>query len=395
MTLKEQLTDLSLGWEGSPQQRALVGYIKHKILPSNTVHIDSALCLGLGSMERGNVMRKSKSRFAESRGRDLKEEDDWRRKVVGPTAVITEAGEYEPVIPEGESSQQSEKVEEEAETESLADELGFEKLSISDVQDVVVDSEPPPPENEDLPSEEPPYEGEEKLDETLPSLKCADFSGNGAICRLLIFETVVECLREVFGIDRVRFYDRNLTPKDTKLLEGRGHTVIPCSVSDQASSCTPHVVQEVNESTFLFCPTLEVPFAIEAVCMGNPSLFMGLDVLHESFFVVGRLLLLRRRNLTSCQESFHIAPFESFILTHRHRSMKVLGMGDDFGLTWPADLGDEEVLNVQQVRVWNFHEVKENLDECGPENWDWVKNGVQIPKKKGLYASVERSRKKT
>ena len=47
----------------------------------------------------------------------------------------------------------------------------------------------------------------------------------------------------------------------------------------------------------------------------------------------------------------------------QYRSMKALGMGDDFGLLWPADLSDAEVLEKQQVRLWRFQGIKEIMEE--------------------------------
>jgi len=52
--LNTQLIDLSYDWDNSKQERRLIEQLKH-ILLNETIFLDSALCLGLGSLEKAKL----------------------------------------------------------------------------------------------------------------------------------------------------------------------------------------------------------------------------------------------------------------------------------------------------------------------------------------------------
>ena len=284
LTLDEQLTDLRLGWEGSPQQRALIAFLEGTVLNTHSIEIRNAVCIGLGSMAHGNVMRESGSRREKIARPDEGKRDLrlWRINESGERSMqpietevqhvklapcpelrqtrSSEAGSFTIEATAAEKGERSGKAD-------VADELGFENLRITDSSNNALSRE----------------EGlsrltEDTLDQGLPPLKCADFSGNAPICRLLIFETVLECLRRISSVDQVVFYDPAFTQEDREVLEARGHTVLQ---HQSAPSWIAPVAENVDENTFLFAPTLKLPAAMQAICSGQPSLVMGSDILQD------------------------------------------------------------------------------------------------------------------
>lgn len=53
--LDRQFEQLSREWEPSPQRQDLIRQIREKIIPNERIVVDSAICLGLGSLEEPNI----------------------------------------------------------------------------------------------------------------------------------------------------------------------------------------------------------------------------------------------------------------------------------------------------------------------------------------------------
>ena len=59
LALKEQYQKISSVWECSHRHRRFVEFIENNVLPSQDVHIDNVVCVGLGSMEKDAMQSAS------------------------------------------------------------------------------------------------------------------------------------------------------------------------------------------------------------------------------------------------------------------------------------------------------------------------------------------------
>lgn len=201
-----QYASIIAEWEASSQRKALLNVIQTKLLTLKTMHIESALCLGLGSLEHAKLFPRLKwpTPQADTQVNDTDIPESW----------------------EGDTS----------------------------------DKEP------DI--------------ESCPSDSIKKTFRNQSLYQLVVFETTLECLREKLKIVDVYFQDPKFSKSDVTFLEQRGHKVLPYTLTPgEQSPIDPLMLKNVNSSTFLFAPALDIPVLVEVLCTRKPGLLLSEDPL--------------------------------------------------------------------------------------------------------------------
>jgi hypothetical protein len=151
---------------------------------------------------------------------------------------------------------------------------------------------------------------------------------NEGLYQLLVFETVLSCLREKFTIDTVRFQDPAFTPTDHEFLRKRSHIVLdwdnPVPDWGEDPPLDPQLRNLISSSTLCYLPHLSLTVVVEVICAGKPSLYLGDDLVGTT---VHRF---------SCVSENDMDIFKSIVLSCQF--VAVAAFGADFGFMWPADL---------------------------------------------------------
>jgi hypothetical protein len=175
---------------------------------------------------------------------------------------------------------------------------------------------------------------------------------NGGLYQLLVFETVLTCLREKFIIDTVRFQDPAFTPKDREFLSRRGHTVLdwdgPVPEHGKDLPLNPQLHNLISSSTLCYLPHLPLAVVVDVVCRAKPSLYLGDDLVSTTVH--------RFSPDHVSEDAMHI--FSSIALSSHFAT--VVAFGTDFGFMWPADLTCEETK--KEVEERNSRVLKSELD---------------------------------
>lgn len=104
---------------------------------------------------------------------------------------------------------------------------------------------------------------------------------NQSLYQLIIFETVLEYLRDKFELlqSHTYFQDPTFSQSDVHFLETRGYTVLPYPKKSDTkrTPCDPTMLKYITSSTFFFAPLLDIPVVIEAISTGKPSLILSGD----------------------------------------------------------------------------------------------------------------------
>jgi hypothetical protein len=131
---------------------------------------------------------------------------------------------------------------------------------------------------------------------------------NISLYQLLVFETVLSCLRmspkvsplnyvltrvgEKFTISSVRFQDPRFTKTDQEFLKQRGHIVLDWDTTipevGGGYKMDPRLSDIISRSTMCYLPYLDSPTIVEVICAVKPSLYLGSELISNvirRFFV--------------------------------------------------------------------------------------------------------------
>lgn len=207
-SIAEQYATIKSIWHGSLQKQALLTTMRRELLKFRTIRIDTAVCLGLGSMDHAK-----------------------------PTLEV----------------------------ELSATEIDNSEGCYSWEDEVPLDHEPDIEVNT----------GHNKLSTTFL---------NRSLYQLIIFETVVECLKFVFKLDHIYFQDPKFSQSDIAFLQQRGHTILPYTMKpdkNKDAPLDPGILKYITQSTFVFAPALDLQVFAEVVCAGKPALLLSQDPLED------------------------------------------------------------------------------------------------------------------
>ena len=115
-----------------------------------------------------------------------------------------------------------------------------------------------------------------------PQPKCRDGSWNNSIYQLLVFETVLACLKQKCSFRWIRFQDPHFTATDIQFLKRKGYEVIPHNLNKgwtYESVCDSRIMKCVSDSTFVYAPYLaQIEAIYELVCFRKPAIYLGPDI---------------------------------------------------------------------------------------------------------------------
>ncbi|MCJ1306419.1 hypothetical protein MMC25_000061 [Agyrium rufum] len=189
------------------------------------------------------------------------------------------------------------------------------------------------------------------------------WADNFRFIQLIIFETVIDMLKERFDIKVVAFQDPKFGAADEAFLQDRGHQVIPYPASEVAKAThkhrfhlDPEIRQQFSSKTFLFCPRLEIQVLVDAVLAWKPMLYLGTDL----FTYLNTTDLVWRK--------FSSAPLwpelERFVWSRNYEPIQTISylIADplpDQGIHWQIDHEDKAA--VEEMRKRFLH--RESRDE--------------------------------
>lgn len=262
LSLELEFANLEREWLSSSQRASLLELVRNRLLPNQRIDIDSALCLGLGSLR------------------------DRPRKRLRSLCSIKRNIDHRLSLPS----------------------YGYETSSVFEDGD----------------------EDRDRAESTKDGEGSTTFIGdlrNMSLYQLLLYETVLECLRtsillslhypeqnqtEVrlsllnlepnvdplgsrFTISSSLIQDPKFTATDCAFLQRRGHTVVryphhSSGLRKVGGSFPPDpsLLQHISESTFFFAPGLDIPISVDILLAARPSLYWGYDMCLDTanvFFV--------------------------------------------------------------------------------------------------------------
>ena len=229
LSLQRHYTKLSNIWGCSLQKYALLRTLQRKVLTkisngNEHVHIDSAMCLGLGNIER-----------------------------TPPTLHLDVADIRIP-------SDLPESWEDEVSSSSSNDEF-----------DLNIKLEPNANPNPKIKHEKP----HNHLNTTRI---------NHILYQLIIFETTIEVLRSKFTLPNssIRFQDPQFSLVDVTFLTQKGYTVLrsPSTLQGRKDSpIDPIMLEHITPATFVFARALDIAVFAEVLCATKPGLVLSEDSL--------------------------------------------------------------------------------------------------------------------
>ncbi|MCJ1249696.1 hypothetical protein MMC30_006922 [Trapelia coarctata] len=108
---------------------------------------------------------------------------------------------------------------------------------------------------------------------------------NMSLYQLLLFESVLRCLRSKFEIPYSIIQDPELTAADRAFLQERGHTVLPYpsrpGFSFRSGVDFPFdssLLERISNETFSFAPNLDFSVVVDAILAFRPLLYYGHDM---------------------------------------------------------------------------------------------------------------------